>query len=73
MPLLAELIRAADEQQMLRYFRAFDFHKDPSKQEILSKLVSQACSGSFETGNPEQACDTSERRQSTVQPEGNAA
>jgi putative membrane-bound dehydrogenase-like protein len=41
MPLLAELIRASDDQQMLRYFRAFDFQKDPSKQEVLSKLVTQ--------------------------------
>jgi putative membrane-bound dehydrogenase-like protein len=41
MPLLAELIRASDEQQMLRYFRAFDFQRDPSKQEVLSRLVTQ--------------------------------
>jgi putative membrane-bound dehydrogenase-like protein len=40
-PLLAELIRASDEQQMLRYFRAFDFHTDPSRQEVLAKLVTQ--------------------------------
>jgi putative membrane-bound dehydrogenase-like protein len=40
-PLLAELIRASDDQQMLRYFRAFDFHTDPSRQEVLSKLVTQ--------------------------------
>jgi putative membrane-bound dehydrogenase-like protein len=40
-PLLAELIRASDGQQMLRYFRAFDFHTDPSRQEVLSRLVTQ--------------------------------
>ena len=41
LPLLAELIRASDDQQMLRYFRAFDFHKSPSKQDVLSRLVTQ--------------------------------
>jgi putative membrane-bound dehydrogenase-like protein len=41
LPLLAALVRASDSRQMLRYFRSFDFHKDPSKQEVLSKLVTQ--------------------------------
>lgn len=41
LPLLAELIRASDDQQMLRYFRAFDFHKATEKQTVLSKLVTQ--------------------------------
>lgn len=42
LPLLAELIRASDEISMLRYFRAFDFHTDPSKQTILAKLAIQS-------------------------------
>ncbi len=41
MPLMAEIIRTANESEMLRYFRSFDFHKDASKQAVLSKLVSQ--------------------------------
>jgi len=41
MPLMAEIIRTSDESEMLRYFRAFDFQKDDSKQAVLSKLVSQ--------------------------------
>ncbi len=41
MPLLAEIVRSADEKDMLRYFRAFDFHSDPSKQIVLSKLIPQ--------------------------------
>lgn len=39
MPLLAQLIASADDQEMLRYFRAFDFHKDPSKQTVLTSLI----------------------------------
>jgi putative membrane-bound dehydrogenase-like protein len=41
MPLLAEMIKVADEKEMLRYYRAFDFQKDASKQAVLSKLVTQ--------------------------------
>jgi putative membrane-bound dehydrogenase-like protein len=41
-PLLAGLIKASDEQEMLRYFRAFDFHNDPSKQPVLAQLVTQS-------------------------------
>lgn len=41
MPLLAELIKSANEQEMLRYYRAFDFHKDPLKQTVLTQLVQQ--------------------------------
>ena len=41
MPLLAELIKTSDEKEMLRYYRAFDFHKDPSKQTVLTQLVQQ--------------------------------
>jgi len=41
MPLLAELIKTADAEGMLWCFRAFDFHKDPSKQAVLSKLVTE--------------------------------
>lgn len=42
MPLLAQLIESADEQSMLRYFRSFDFHTDPSKQKVLTALLQQA-------------------------------
>ena len=41
MPLLAEIIKTSDEIGMLWCFRGFDFHKDPSKQAVLSKLVTQ--------------------------------
>lgn len=41
MPLLAELIKSSDENSMLRYYRAFDFHTDPSKQIVLAKLLQQ--------------------------------
>jgi putative membrane-bound dehydrogenase-like protein len=41
MPLLAELIKSSDEKEMLRYYRAFDFHKDPSRQTVLTQLVQQ--------------------------------
>ncbi len=41
MPLLAEIIKSTDEKEMLRYYRAFDFQKDASKQAVLSKLVTQ--------------------------------
>ena len=40
-PLLAELIKTSDEAGMLRYYRAFDFHTDPSKQKVLAQLVEQ--------------------------------
>jgi len=39
MPLLAELIETSNEQEMLRYFRAFDFQTDASKQQVLTQLV----------------------------------
>ena len=41
MPLMAELIRKSNEQEMLRYYRAFDFQTDPSKQQVLAQLVQQ--------------------------------
>lgn len=41
MPLLAELIKSSDENSMLRYYRAFDFHTHPSKQTVLAKLLQQ--------------------------------
>jgi len=41
MPLLAELIKSAGEKEMLRYYRAFDFHPNASKQTVLSSLVTQ--------------------------------
>lgn len=39
MPLLAELIKSSDENSMFRYYRAFDFHTDPSKQTVLAGLI----------------------------------
>lgn len=42
MPLMAELIKSADETEMLRYYRAFDFQTDPSKQQVLTQLVQQS-------------------------------
>lgn len=41
MPLMAELIKSANEGEMLRYYRAFDFQTDASKQQILAQLVQQ--------------------------------
>lgn len=38
-PMLADLIREANGANMLRYYRAFDFHSDPSKQQALVKLA----------------------------------
>lgn len=37
--LLADVIRAAGEDEMLRYFRAFDFHNGPDKQSALTRLA----------------------------------
>lgn len=42
MPLLAGLIKEANQKEMLRYFRAFDFHKDPSKQKVLTSLITSS-------------------------------
>ena len=42
MPLLASLIKETNETEMLRYFRAFDFHKDPSKQNVLTGLITSS-------------------------------
>ena len=41
LPLLAEIIKGSNEKDMLRYYRAFDFQTDPSKQTVLSNLVTQ--------------------------------
>jgi putative heme-binding domain-containing protein len=41
MPLLAELIKTSDDHEMLRYYRAFDFQQDASKQGLLSGLVTE--------------------------------
>ena len=41
MPLLAELIKESGEEEMLRYYRAFDFHRDASKQNVLASLITQ--------------------------------
>lgn len=41
MPLMAELIRSANDQEMLRYYRAFDFQTDDSKQQVLAQLVQE--------------------------------
>jgi putative heme-binding domain-containing protein len=42
LPLMAELIRSSDDTQMLRYFRALDFHTDASKQIMLAQLATQS-------------------------------
>lgn len=39
LPLLAELIRKADDHSMLRYYRSFDFHSEPAKQQVLVQLA----------------------------------
>ncbi|HEY9489790.1 MAG TPA: PVC-type heme-binding CxxCH protein, partial [Chryseosolibacter sp.] len=39
MPLLAQLITSSNQEEMLRYFRAFDFQTDPSKQKVLTSLI----------------------------------
>lgn len=39
LPLLADLIKSASDQDMLRYYRAFDFHTDPFKQKVLIDLA----------------------------------
>jgi putative heme-binding domain-containing protein len=41
MPMMAELIKSSDDKEMLRYYRAFDFQTDPSKQQILAQLIQQ--------------------------------
>jgi putative membrane-bound dehydrogenase-like protein len=41
LPLLAEIIKASPEKEVLKYYRAFDFHRDPSKQTILANLATQ--------------------------------
>ncbi|WP_276368517.1 PVC-type heme-binding CxxCH protein [Chryseolinea sp. H1M3-3] len=41
MPLLADLIKSSDEKTMFKYYRAFDFHTDPSKQKVLADLLQQ--------------------------------
>lgn len=41
-PLLAQLISKADDKEMVRYFRAFDFHKDRSKQQVLTSLITSS-------------------------------
>jgi putative membrane-bound dehydrogenase-like protein len=41
MPLMAELIKSSDDKEMLRFYRAFDFQTDPSKQQVLAQLVQQ--------------------------------
>lgn len=42
LPMLAEIIKSVPEKEMLQYFRAFDFHTDPSKQQVLAQLVAQS-------------------------------
>jgi putative heme-binding domain-containing protein len=42
LPLLAEIIASSGEREMLRYFRAFDFHTDPSKQKVLTSLITSS-------------------------------
>lgn len=41
LPLLAEIIKTAGPDEMLRYYRAFDYQKGPVKQAVLSSLVTQ--------------------------------
>jgi putative membrane-bound dehydrogenase-like protein len=41
-PLLASFIKSSDDKEMLRYFRAFDFQSDPSKQKVLADIVVQS-------------------------------
>jgi putative membrane-bound dehydrogenase-like protein len=41
MPMMAELIKNSDKNEMMRYYRAFDFQTDASKQAVLSKLVTE--------------------------------
>jgi putative membrane-bound dehydrogenase-like protein len=38
-PLLSSLIRSSDDRDMLRYFRAFDFHQGRAKQQVLTQLA----------------------------------
>jgi putative membrane-bound dehydrogenase-like protein len=42
LPLLGELVDKADSAEMLRYFRAFDFHDHPTKQNILAGIVNRS-------------------------------
>jgi putative membrane-bound dehydrogenase-like protein len=42
LPMMAELAKASGKQEMLRYFRAFDFHTDPSKQQVLAQIATQS-------------------------------
>jgi putative membrane-bound dehydrogenase-like protein len=39
LPVLGTLIANAGDEDMMRYFRAFDFHKDPSRQVVLASLA----------------------------------
>ena len=39
MPLMANYIKESSDADMLRYFRAFDFQNDPSKQKVLQSLL----------------------------------
>lgn len=40
-PMIGELIRESNDQDMLRYFRSLDFQTDNAKQEVLTRLVLQ--------------------------------
>jgi putative membrane-bound dehydrogenase-like protein len=42
LPLLADIIKSSGEKEMLRYFRAFDFHSHPSKQNVLAQIATQS-------------------------------
>ena len=41
MPLMATLIKSSNERDMLRFYRAFDFQTDPSKQKVLAQLIQE--------------------------------
>lgn len=42
LPFLAQIITSSDDKEMLRYFRAFDFHTDPLKQKVLTSLITSS-------------------------------
>lgn len=47
LPFLAKLLHSADDRQMLRYFRALDFHTGPEKHKVLMSLIANASDQKF--------------------------
>lgn len=41
-PLVAKLIESSGDQEMLRYFRALDFHTGPAKQKALAGIINNS-------------------------------